>query len=95
MKAAAGGSAAPLTCVPSPALSQAWLALGVGGLLSFNLIFPSDQPDIARLLGVSRRRRRRACGQAGGQRHGGTPSASMVCQQCGQWLQQGRLIGPG
>lgn len=23
----------------------------VGGLLSFNVIFPSDQPDIARLLG--------------------------------------------
>lgn len=30
---------------------QAWAALAVGGLLSFNLIFPSDQPDIARLLG--------------------------------------------
>lgn len=23
----------------------------VGGLLSFNLIFPSDHPDIARLMG--------------------------------------------
>ncbi|PSC68220.1 hypothetical protein C2E20_8166 [Micractinium conductrix] len=31
---------------------QAWAALAVGGLLSFNLIFPSDQPDIARLLGM-------------------------------------------
>ena len=30
---------------------QAWLALVVGGLLSFNVLFPSDQPDIARLLG--------------------------------------------
>lgn len=31
---------------------QAWLALVVGGLLSFNIIFPSDEPDIARLLGM-------------------------------------------
>lgn len=31
---------------------QAWVALAVGGLLSFNLIFPSDQPDIARLIGM-------------------------------------------
>jgi hypothetical protein len=31
---------------------QAWLGLAVGGLLSFNLLFPSDQPDIARLLGM-------------------------------------------
>lgn len=31
---------------------QAWAALAVGGLLSFNLIFPSDQPDIARLIGM-------------------------------------------
>ena len=31
---------------------QAWVSLVVGGLLSFNLIFPSDQPDIARLLGM-------------------------------------------
>ncbi len=31
---------------------QAWLALVVGGLLSFNVIFPSDQPDIARLMGM-------------------------------------------
>jgi hypothetical protein len=31
---------------------QAWAALVVGGLLSFNIIFPSDQPDIARLLGM-------------------------------------------
>jgi hypothetical protein len=25
--------------------------LQVGGLLSFNLLFPSDKPDIARLMG--------------------------------------------
>ncbi len=31
---------------------QAWASLVVGGLLSFNLIFPSDQPDIARLMGM-------------------------------------------
>lgn len=30
---------------------QAWLTLVAGGLLSFNLIFPSDEPDIARLMG--------------------------------------------
>ena len=30
---------------------QAWAALAVGGLLSFNLIFPSDHPDVARMLG--------------------------------------------
>ena len=35
---------------------QAWAALVVGGLLSFNVIFPSDEPDIARL---------RACGRFG------------------------------
>ena len=32
--------------------TQAWLSLAVGGLLSFNLIFPSDEPDIARLIGM-------------------------------------------
>ena len=31
---------------------QAWLSLGIGALLSFNVLFPSDQPDIARLLGM-------------------------------------------
>jgi hypothetical protein len=31
---------------------QAWAALIVGGLLSFNVIFPSDHPDIARLIGM-------------------------------------------
>lgn len=31
---------------------QAWAALVVGGLLSFNVIFPSDEPDIARLMGM-------------------------------------------
>eukprot|EP00983_Pelagomonas_calceolata_P125084 1161180-Pelagomonas_calceolata.AAC.5 len=30
---------------------QAWLALAAGGLLSFNIMFPSDEPSIARLLG--------------------------------------------
>jgi hypothetical protein len=30
---------------------QAWIAVVVGGLLSFNLIFPSDEPSVARLLG--------------------------------------------
>lgn len=31
--------------------AQAWLSLVVGGLLSYNVLFPSDEPDIARLLG--------------------------------------------
>lgn len=31
---------------------QGWAAAFVGGLLSFNLIFPSDHPDIARLMGM-------------------------------------------
>ncbi|KAL6759311.1 hypothetical protein V8C86DRAFT_2434225 [Haematococcus lacustris] len=31
---------------------QGWLSLIVGGLLSFNVLYPSDQPDIARLLGM-------------------------------------------
>jgi hypothetical protein len=31
---------------------QAYLSVVVGGLLSFNIIFPSDQPDIARLMGM-------------------------------------------
>lgn len=31
---------------------QAWLALVVGGALSFNLLFPSNEPDIARLIGM-------------------------------------------
>ena len=31
---------------------QAWAALVIGGLLSFNVIFPSDKPDIARLMGM-------------------------------------------
>jgi len=30
---------------------QAWLAVVVGGLLSFNAIFPSDEPNVARLMG--------------------------------------------
>lgn len=32
---------------------QAWLSLAVGGLLSFNLLFPTDQPSIARMLGCA------------------------------------------
>lgn len=32
---------------------QAWVLLAVGGLLSYNLIFPSEKPDIARLMGCA------------------------------------------
>lgn len=32
---------------------QAWVSLAVGGLLSFNLLFPTDQPSIARMLGCA------------------------------------------
>lgn len=31
---------------------QAWVALVIGGLLSFNILYPSEHPDIARLLGM-------------------------------------------
>jgi hypothetical protein len=31
---------------------QAWLAVVVGGLLSYNIIFPTDEPSIARLMGM-------------------------------------------
>jgi len=31
---------------------QAWIAMAVGGLLSFNIIYPTEQPDIPRLLGM-------------------------------------------
>ncbi|KAK3236665.1 hypothetical protein CYMTET_53209 [Cymbomonas tetramitiformis] len=31
---------------------QAYLAVVVGGLLAFNVIYPSDEPNIARLLGM-------------------------------------------
>jgi hypothetical protein len=31
---------------------QAWLAVAVGGLLSFNLLFPTDDPSIPRLMGM-------------------------------------------
>ena len=34
---------------------QAWAAAAVSGLLSYNLIFPSDEPNIARLLGCAGR----------------------------------------
>ena len=46
---------------------QAWLALAVGGLLSFNILFPSDQPDIARLIG---------CGGCGGEACGAPGKAA-------------------
>ncbi len=32
---------------------QAYLSVVVGGLLSFNVLFPSDQPTIARLMGCA------------------------------------------
>ena len=32
---------------------QAWISLAVGGLLSFNLLLPTDQPSIARMLGCA------------------------------------------
>lgn len=32
---------------------QAYLSVVVGGLLSFNVLFPSDQPTIARLMGYA------------------------------------------
>lgn len=31
---------------------QAWISMAVGGLLSFNIIWPTDEPSIARLLGM-------------------------------------------
>ena len=31
---------------------QAWLSILVGGLLAFNLIWPTEQPDIPRLIGM-------------------------------------------
>jgi len=31
---------------------QAWLSVVAGGLLSFNLVLPSDEPSIARLIGM-------------------------------------------
>ncbi|KAG2495256.1 hypothetical protein HYH03_006529 [Edaphochlamys debaryana] len=31
---------------------QAWLCMAAGGLLSFNLIWPTDEPSIPRLLGM-------------------------------------------
>ena len=31
---------------------QAYLAIVVGGLLAFNVIYPSDEPSIARLMGM-------------------------------------------
>lgn len=31
---------------------QAWISLVVGGLLSFNVLFPTDDPSIPRLMGM-------------------------------------------
>ena len=31
---------------------QAYVCAALGGLLSFNLVFPSDEPDIWRLMGM-------------------------------------------
>lgn len=31
---------------------QAYISVAVGGLLAFNVLLPSDQPDIARLMGM-------------------------------------------
>lgn len=48
-------TARPLTCT-SPHTQvfevQAWVALVAGGLLSFNVIFPTDDPSIPRLMGM-------------------------------------------
>jgi len=32
--------------------AQAWVAVAVGGLLSFNVLFPTDGPSIPRLMGM-------------------------------------------
>jgi hypothetical protein len=32
---------------------QAWIFAAIGGLLSFNVIFPTDDPSIPRLLGYA------------------------------------------
>lgn len=32
--------------------AQAWIGLVVGGFLSFNILFPSERPDIPRLMGM-------------------------------------------
>lgn len=34
---------------------QAWICMALGGLLSYNVLFPSDQPDIWRLMGCALR----------------------------------------
>lgn len=31
---------------------QAYLSMAAGGLLSYNFVFPSDEPDIWRLMGM-------------------------------------------
>jgi hypothetical protein len=42
----------PLTLPVSLSRAQAYLAVVVGGLLAYNVIWPSDEPSIARLMGM-------------------------------------------
>lgn len=35
-------------------VGQAWISAALGGLLSFNILFPSDEPDVWRLVGCVR-----------------------------------------
>lgn len=32
---------------------QAWICMALGGLLSFNVLFPSNEPDLWRLMGCA------------------------------------------
>jgi hypothetical protein len=32
---------------------QGWICMALGGLLSYNVLFPSDEPDIWRLMGCA------------------------------------------
>jgi len=44
--------AQPGTALYSIFEAQAYISMLVGGILSFNLLFPSDHPDIWRLMGM-------------------------------------------
>ena len=44
--------AVPGTALHDIFVYQSYLSMAVGGLLAFNVIFPSDEPTIARLLGM-------------------------------------------
>lgn len=44
--------AQPGTALYSIFETQAYISMLVGGILSFNLLFPSDHPDIWRLMGM-------------------------------------------